>query len=46
VAVTIWGAALYAIQVVTADLLREACEGRPPVDDARESESDDDHYFD
>jgi len=31
---------------VTADLLREACEGRPPVDDASESESDDDHYFD
>ena len=32
--------------VITADLLREACEGRPPVDDASESESDDDHYFD
>jgi hypothetical protein len=31
---------------VTADLLREACEGRPPVDDASENESDDDHYFD
>ena len=33
-------------RVITADLLREACEGRPPVDDASESESDDDHYFD